>query len=113
MNNNVEQIIKYVDEYKAEQEHKRKIQSTINSYRTDLKRFMDTGNKHIHISFNREHNSYESIYRGDHYPSDKVKEVIQQDIEKYITELEKEKSKVDDRINVLSGLITIGVSEEQ
>ena len=101
----LEQIIQYVDEYKAKLDEEKRIQNTINAYKTDLKHFMDTGNSHINISYC--HNStYESIYRKNDYPSDLVKEAVEKDIEKRIAYWEKQKSEVLDRILVLRDLIS-------
>lgn len=101
----LEQIIQYVDEYKEKLNEERKIQNTINGYKTDLKHFMDTGNSHIHISYCHGGSTYESIYRKDDYPSDLVKEAVEKDIEKRIVYWEKQKSEVLDRIYVLRSLI--------
>ena len=105
----LEQIIQYVDEYKAKLDEERKIQNTINGYKTDLKHFMDTGNSYIRINY-RHDSAYESIYRKDDYPSDLVKEAVEKDIEKRIVFWEKQKSKVHDRICVLRSLI-LGTQE--
>ena len=104
-----EQIIQYVDDYKAKLVEMNKIQNTINGYKTDLKHFMDTGNSHIRISYCHGSN-YESIYRKDDYPSDLVKEAVEKDIEKRIVSWEKYKSEVLTRISVLRALI-LGIQE--
>jgi hypothetical protein len=100
----IEQIIQYVDEYKAKLDEERKIQDTINGYKTDLKHFIDTGNAHIHISYCHG-GTYEGIYRKNDYPSDLVKKAVEEDIEKRIAYWEKQKSQVLDRILVLRDLI--------
>jgi len=100
----VEQMVKLVEEYKEKQQEEIRIQNTINAYKTDLKHFMDTGNKHIRISF-CQGQTYENLYRGEDYPSDAVKEAVQNDIEQRIVSLEKQQYKIHDRILVLRCLI--------
>ena len=105
-----EQIIQYVDEYKTKLDEERRIQTTINGYKRDLKNFMDTGNLHIHVSYCHG-STYESIYQNDYYPGDLVKEAVEKDIEKHIVYLEKQRSEVLDRMNVLRSLI-LGTQEK-
>ena len=62
-----------------------------------LRKFEDTGNAHLHVSFNHDGRDWETPYTGDQYPSDKVRNAVVEDIKSYnakrfagIEKLEKE-----------------------
>jgi hypothetical protein len=50
-----------------------------------LKRFADTGNKHIDVHF--AYDKWESVYPKYLYPSETVREAVIADIQKHISEL--------------------------
>lgn len=80
-----EKIVELIKEYEEKDAAVKDIEATIRSCKSNLKRFADTGNKYIDVHF--AHDKWESVYPKYLYPSDKVREAVIADIQKYVGEL--------------------------
>ncbi len=80
-----DKIVELVKEYEEKDHEAKTIESTINSCQSALKRFADTGNMHIDVTF--DHGNWESIYPKGIYPSDVVKDAVISDVKMHIAKL--------------------------
>ena len=101
MAKSAEEIIRIVNLIQNNERELANLKRIKNEVEAVLKKFEDTGNKHIRISFNHDGNEWVTPYYGDSYPSDEVKDAIIRDIRKvqekrcmYILDFEDEIAKL-------------------